>query len=554
MVNVYHRADDEEAPPFLRSRFRDSEPARYVFSLVAVAAVYVASGKLGLDLAFTTGSVTAIWPPTGIALAALVLGGYRMWPAIALGALLTNVNTGINAGTVLGITLGNTLEALVGAYLLVGVIGFRPTLERVGDVLALVAFGAVISTMVSATIGVTSLVLGGSVDFADFPSVWRTWWLGDMGGDLIVAPAVLVAATHWPYDKAPGRPLEAVALALSLGGLSVWLFTLDTTLVYLVFPLLIWAALRFWQPGAAGGSLLVAAIAVTFTANGRGPFAMSGPDERLLLAQTLVAVAGTMSLVLAALTSQHVRAERAMRELAATLQESLLPARLPKMPKIECAAYFRPAGDGQRVGGDFYDLFQAGHGGWSLVVGDVVGKGPSAAALTALARYTLRAAAESERSPSRVLASLNDAVLREHSDTAICTAVYAALDVSGSPKMTVSSGGHPLPLVLHTDGRVEQLGIPGTLLGVLAEPTLADEDIELHPGETVLFYTDGLIDAYAPRHVLEMTELQSVLRSCVGRTPQQVIDEIDRSLLHAPRAEPRDDIAMVVLQASPLAA
>jgi serine phosphatase RsbU (regulator of sigma subunit) len=551
LVNVYPRAHGKDAALFRRSRFRVSDPVPYAISIVAVAAVYVASGKLGLDLAFTTGSVTAIWPPTGIALAALVLGGYRMWPAIALGALLTNVNTGINAGTVLGITLGNTLEALVGAYLLLNVIGFRPTLERVGDVLALVTFGAVISTMVSATIGVTSLVIGGSVDFADFPSVWRTWWLGDMGGDLIVAPAVLVAATHWPYNKAPGRALEAVALALSLAGLSVWLFTLETTLVYLVFPLLIWAALRFWQPGAAAGSLLVATIAVTFTANGKGPFAASGPDERLLLAQTLVAVAGTTALVLAALTSQHVRAERAMRELAATLQESLLPARLPKLPKIETAAYFRPAGAGHRVGGDFYDLFQAGHGGWALVIGDVVGKGPAAAALTALARYTLRTAAESERQPSRVLAALNDAVLREHSNTALCTAVYAKLDVSGSPRMTVSSGGHPLPLVLHTDGRVEQLGTPGTLLGVVAEPALTDEDIELRPGETVLFYTDGLIDAYAPRRVVEMTELQSLLRSCVGRTPAEIIEEIDRSLLHFPRAEPRDDIAMVVLQVSP---
>jgi serine phosphatase RsbU (regulator of sigma subunit) len=546
---VYRRAQADDAPSFLRSRFGVSEPGRYAFSIVAVAAVYVACGKLGLDLAFTTSSVTAIWPPTGIALAALVLGGYRMWPAITLGALLTNVNTGINAGTVLGITLGNTLEALVGAYLLLGVIGFRPSLDRVGDVLALVTLGAVVSTMVSATIGVTSLVLGDSVDFADFPSVWRTWWLGDMGGDLIVAPAVLVAATHWPYNKAPGRPLEAVALAVSLAGLTVWLFTLDTTLVYLVFPFLIWAAMRFWQPGAAAGSLLVATIAVIFTANGKGPFAMSGPDERLLLAQTLVAVAGTTALVLAALTSQHVRAERAMRELAATLQLSLLPARLPNLPKIECAAYFRPAGDGQIVGGDFYDLFQDGHGRWSLMVGDVCGKGPPAAALTALARYTLRAAAESERLPSRILASLNDAVLREHSATAMCTAVYATLDVNGSPRMTVSSGGHPLPLLVHSDETVEELGAPGTLLGVDPEPTLSDVDVELRPGEAVLFYTDGLIDAFAPRHVLEMTELQSLLRSCAGRSPTEIINEIDRSLLHASPAEPRDDIAIVVLQA-----
>ena len=133
------------------------------------------------------------------------------------------------------------------------------------------------------------------------------------------------------------------------------------------------------------------------TANGKGPFAASGPDERLLLAQTLVAVAGTTSLVLAALTSQHVRAERAMREHRRDAAGEPAAARLPTVPKIETSAYFRPAGAGHRVGGDFYDLFQAGHGGWALVVGDVVGKGPGAAALTALARYTLRTAAESER-------------------------------------------------------------------------------------------------------------------------------------------------------------
>jgi serine phosphatase RsbU (regulator of sigma subunit) len=471
-----------------------------------------------------------------------------MWPAVALGALLTNVNTGISAGTVLGITLGNTLEALVGAYLLLRVAGFRPSLQRVKDVFSLVAFGAVISTMVSATIGVTSLVLGGSIDLSDFPSVWRTWWLGDMGGDLIVAPALLVAITHWPYDRAPGRLLEAFALTVSLGTVSVLIFTQETGLTYLFFPFLIWAALRFWQPGAAWASLLVAAVAVTFTANGEGPFASSGPDERLLLAQTLVAVTGVAALVLAALASEHLRAERAMREIAGTLQESLLPARLPVLPRMESAAYFRPAGEGYRVGGDFYDLFAASGGDWDLVVGDVCGKGPPAAALTALARWTLREASESDRVPSRVLASLNDAVLRQHEGQAFCTAVYATLEIDGQPSMTLASGGHPLPLLAHADGRVEAVGRPGTLLGVEPEPTLFDDRVELQPGDTLLFYTDGLIDAYAPGHSVEVSELVSILRSAVGRPPTQVIEAIERALLDAQDAEPRDDIAMVVLQ------
>src|SRR5262249_26027625 len=155
-------------------------------------------------------SVTAIWPPTGIALAALVIGGFRLWPAVALGALLTNVGTDVPALTLAGIVCGNTLEALVGAFLLVRVARFRPSLQRVRDVLALVVFGAVISTAVSASIGVASLLIGGEISWVHAASVWRTWWLGDMGGDLIVAPPILIAASRRAFRGLPGRAIEAV--------------------------------------------------------------------------------------------------------------------------------------------------------------------------------------------------------------------------------------------------------------------------------------------------------------------------------------------------------
>lgn len=520
---------------------------RYGLVFVAVVAAYTASGKFGLELAYETSSVTAIWAPTGIALAALVLGGYRLWPAVALGALLTNLDTGVPAVTVLGITAGNTLEALVGAYLLRRFAGFRPSLERVWDVLALVALGAIVSTMVSATIGVTSLLAGDEIAFDDIPSVWRTWWLGDMGGDLIVAPALLVAATHRPFSRTPGRALEAVALVLALAGVSALIFMESTNLVYLVFPVLIWAALRFVQPGAAFGSLLVAAVAVVFTDSGKGPFASAGPDERLLLSQTLVAVAGMTALVLAAVTSARHRAEGVVREVAATLQESLRPARLPSVPRLDAAAYFRPAGQGHRVGGDFYDVFQAGDGSWAVVMGDVCGKGPRAAALTALARYTLREVAAHEQVPSQVLAALNDAVGRQCADAEFCTAIYARLDLNGaSATVTLSSGGHPLPSLLRSDGRVEQLGEPGTLLGVYPDPVLADRTAELRPGEVVVFYTDGLMDAYAPRRFVQPVELELVLQTCRGYSSAEIAAALPRAFLGEP--EPRDDVAIVVLQ------
>src|SRR5205085_1750919 len=171
-------------------------PARRVVAILALAAVYYAAAKFGLELAYGNRSVTAVWPPTGIALAALLLGGYRLWPGIALGAFLANEWTGVPLGTVLGITLGNTLEALAGAYLLRRIAGFRIQLDRVRDVLALAVLAAVLSTLVSATIGVTSLWLGTDLPAHRIATTWRVWWLGDLGGDLIVAPFVLVMFVH----------------------------------------------------------------------------------------------------------------------------------------------------------------------------------------------------------------------------------------------------------------------------------------------------------------------------------------------------------------------
>ena len=271
----------------------------YAARVAGLAGVYYAAAKLGLSLAFETKSVTAIWPPTGIALAALVLWGYRVWPGVALGAFLANRWTGLPLYAELGIALGNTLEALVGAWLLHRVAGFRPSLERIRDVIALIVLAAGVSTAISASVGVCSLLLAGEIDVGELPSVWRMWWLGDAGGDLVVAPALFVAITQWPFRQIPGRPLEAALVALLLVGIGALVFSQNTALTFLVFPPLIWATLRFWQPGATLGTLLLAGVVVTFTAHDVGPFSGRPPDERLLLAQTFVAVAGLTALVLA---------------------------------------------------------------------------------------------------------------------------------------------------------------------------------------------------------------------------------------------------------------
>ena len=519
--------------------------------VAGVAAVYFGAAKLGLDLAFATPSVTAIWPPTGIALAAVVLWGYRVWPGIALGALLANATlTDVPLYTVLGITVGNTLEALVGGYLLSRFADFRPSLERVRDVVALFVLGGVVSTTVSASIGVASLLAGDEIAVGDLDTVWRTWWLGDMGGDLVVAPALMVAATHWPFRRVPGRALEAVALGLLVAGVTVLAFTREIASTFIVFPTLIWAALRFWQAGAVIATIIVASIAIPLTESDLGPFSGLTPDERLLLAQAFVGVASLATLVLAAVITERQRVEETLERIAGTLQESLLPARLPEIPGLEVAVDYRPAGERQIVGGDFYDVFAGDDGSWTVVVGDALGKGPSAAATTALARYTLRAAATHERRPSRILEELNDAILRQSPDQS-CTVAYSRLELDGAApgaRVTMATGGHPLPFVLRCDGAVEHVGIPALVLGVEPGVELHDDAVHLGPGDALVLYTDGLTDAYAPRRIVTPDELAATLRSCSGRSAAGIATGLRDSVLDAAAGEPRDDILLFVLR------
>jgi integral membrane sensor domain MASE1 len=512
--------------------------------VLAVAAVYTAAGKLGLDLAFATRSVTAIWPPTGIALAALILGGYRLWPAVALGALVTNLDTGVPAVTVLGITCGNTLEALVGAYLLRRVGGFRPDLQRIRDVVYLVVFGAILSTMVSASVGVASLLAGDAIVFDHVPSVWRTWWLGDVGGDLIVAPALLIAAAHRWFTRAPGRPIEAIVLAGALAGTSVLVFSQSTPVTYVIFPLMAWAALRFLQPGAAAASLLVASIAVAFTANGDGPFATSGPDARLLLAQTFVAVAAVTSLVMAIVTNARHRAEETQRKIAQTLQRGLLPRAVPPIAGWEIATFYEPAGAAEvEVGGDFFDFF-ATDAGWIVVLGDVTGKGVEAATMTALMRHGARVASQMETGPAAILARLDQA-LREQPTLPPCTALCARL---GADHIIVSSAGHPRPLAIRHDGRIEQVDDGGRLLGAWPGGDWPEQKVPLGPDETIVFFTDGITDLRGETDRFGDRRLRALLAEHAGLAPDELLAELAAALTRFQRGARSDDTAALALR------
>jgi serine phosphatase RsbU (regulator of sigma subunit) len=235
--------------------------------------------------------------------------------------------------------------------------------------------------------------------------------------------------------------------------------------------------------------------------------------------------------------------------IARTLQESLLPPHLPEIPGLDVAARFRAAGRGYEVGGDFYDLFDAGEGRWAVVIGDVCGKGAEAAAITALARYTLRAAAMREACPMRILEVLNQAILRQRSDRRFCTVLYAyATHENGGVSVDFSSGGHPVPILVRPGDGARQVGTPGTLIGIAADPKLHVDQLELRPGDALVLYTDGVTDARAPEHIRTGDDLTASLASASGMDADAIAARLLDIALGDGDAEPRDDIAVLVVK------
>jgi serine phosphatase RsbU (regulator of sigma subunit)/anti-sigma regulatory factor (Ser/Thr protein kinase) len=242
---------------------------------------------------------------------------------------------------------------------------------------------------------------------------------------------------------------------------------------------------------------------------------------------------------------ENLRLYEHEHEIAQTLQRSLLPPSLPEIAGVALAARFRPAGAGDEVGGDFYDIFEMGSDRWGIAVGDVCGKGAVAATVTALARYTLRATALHEREPSRILDVLNQALLRHAPEQRFCTLVYAAFEPARG-RLEIASGGHPPPLLLR-GGTVETLGSSGTILGIMDDPPLTDRQVALEPGDTVVFYTDGVTDAHAPERMLSHEQLAAALEECSGKSPAEVANHIEALALGGIDGPPRDDIAIVVV-------
>jgi signal transduction histidine kinase len=309
-----------------------SSRAAHLARLAILATAYLVLARLGLRVATVGRSVTLVWPPTGLALAALLLDSRRLWPAIAAGAFFVNATTpGVSVLTAAAIAAGNTLEAVVGATLIRRQ-PFRAQLDETRGVLRFALFGAVVATTVSATIGALALWGQGLIDARSLVATWRVWWVGDAMGALVVAPALLCWGSR-AAEREPRSAWEALALYVSLTAASLAMLTAPhATHPYLVFPPLIWAAIRFGPRGATMGTLVISVLTVADTIMGRGAFVVSTIGEDLLGLEAFLAAVALTSLILGATTAERVQAIRAREQFISIasheLRAPLAPIRL----------------------------------------------------------------------------------------------------------------------------------------------------------------------------------------------------------------------------------
>jgi signal transduction histidine kinase len=321
----------QEPPGALRplASRREGTP-RLVFTAVLLTALYIVAGKLGLMLGLIHPSASAVWAPTGIAIAALLILGQRMWPGIFVGAFVVNATTAGTLLTSLGVATGNTLEALLGAALVDRFANGRHAFLRPQDTFKFAFLAGMLSPVVSASFGVASLSLGGFAPWSEFGSIWLTWWLGDMGGALVVAPLLVlwINDPHLRWSRAQAAEAAAIFAALLATGLLVFgsiapQAVVGQSLKFLCMPLLVWAAFRFDQRITVAACFEISAVAVGCTVMESSRLGRESVNESLMVLQVFVAVAAVTTLALAAVVGERRRMHAAERATKDELREAL---------------------------------------------------------------------------------------------------------------------------------------------------------------------------------------------------------------------------------------
>lgn len=466
---------------------------------LGVAVAYFALAQYVIWLNDPVHAGAGYWPAAGITLAALLLLPQRRWGWV-LGAVVV-AEVGGDAihdypfAASAWWAAGNALEPLV-AVLLLRRLGNGPRLVPIGALVRFLVAAVVLGPLVGALVGST----GTSLEYGNgYSEVFVKWWAGDALGVLVVAPLLLCLG----HASASRRSLvEALGLAALAGVVSFvafrnWHAEWDQVTPYAIFPVLMWASVRFGVRGAAVVGFAVAEVANLSTALGYGPFQLATTTDghAVIVLQLFLASALTASLVIATLVTDAVaqtgRLER-HRSVADALQAAVLPARLPSVPGLTIAARYVPASADATVyvGGDWYDAFPLGDGSTGLVVGDVAGHDLDAAVVMGQVRNGLRSLLLELRDPAVVLTAL-DRQLATSEEGCLASAVVAVLD---DGELVWVNAGHPPLLLLPADGAARYLEVePEPMLGV-GEATYVVNWTSLAPGDVVVGFTDGLIE------------------------------------------------------------
>jgi serine phosphatase RsbU (regulator of sigma subunit)/integral membrane sensor domain MASE1/anti-sigma regulatory factor (Ser/Thr protein kinase) len=590
-----------------RSRWDDStlpaipDLARHIGRLALVGVAYYLGARLGLTLSLVERNVTPLWPPTGIAVAAFLLIGRSMWPGVALAAFAVNLPISDGALAAAVTAVGNTVAPLAAAALLHRV-GFRRQLDRSRDALALVFAGALPSMMISAAVGTAVLLVTGLIQQEEVMATWAVWWTGDAMGVLVVAP-FLLSLPLFREEPAwrPARWVEGVVLLVVATAMIAWASQASVQVLFLVLPVLAFAAWRLQLRGAAPAALITSLVASWSATRDGGPFSHGGLFEQMFTLQAFNACVALTSFVLSAMVSERNRVAEALaaaaaeledrvelrtaeltaantrlireirerseaqaqlsqeeartrreHQIAETLQRSLLPDRLPELPGVALAARYVPATADMQVGGDWYDVIHLPDGLVGLAIGDVAGHGLQAAATMGQVRMAVRAYALQDSAPVSVMSGAHQLVSQLASPTMV-TLLYLLYDPENR-HLRFTNAGHP-PALVFDGNRSTYLGDGlSPPLGVTAEPDFTEVTHEMPPGATLLLYTDGLVER---RGVSIQDGLDRLAVAAMSAAAADVdVDELcDGLLLHLVRdARFADDIALLAMRPLPLVA
>ncbi len=515
--------------------------------LLVVALAYYVSARLGLQLALVGDVVTPLWPPTGVAIVALAIFGFSVWPAIALAAFAVNLSAADAPSTAAVIAIGNTLAPVAGAALLRR-LGFDSQLARLRDAIVLVGV-ALVSMTVSASVGTAAVSVAGTTSTATIDT-WWVWWTGDAMGVLIVAPflwslvRVRTGQVRWRGVATASVLFAALAVAADFSS------RMEHGPLFVVLPLLGWIAWRFQLAGAAPAGLIASTIVILTATDGAGVFEGEPLLRKMFVLQAFNASVALTSFVFAAAVTErrHILEALYQREhrIAETLQRSLLPE-VPSLPGIDLAARYLPSRDESEVAGDWYDVIPLAEDKLGLVVGDVVGHGLAAAAAMAQLRIGLRTYALAHRGPAATVSELNRMAAELYPGT-MATLLYAEYD-PGRAELRIANAGHPPPLLISANEARYLEAAQAPPIGVSAELECEETVHTIPYDSTLIMFTDGLVERRG-RDIDEGLETLRRVSASNGVALEKLCDRITTGLCVEGAG---DDVAFLAMRPTSLA-